>query len=264
MRPQTYTSPAIGFAQRGFAAVIVMRRGYGHSTGVFSDTLGPCNDRNYIRAGHTAAVDVLAALADLRQESWVDPTRVILVGHSMGGFAVLAAVADDPPDGVLGVISFAGAVGSPRPDFICQPDRLIEADRIFGLTSRIPSLWIFAENDHYFGPELARSLWDAYVSNAAPASLFVAPSFGKDGHLLIFAADQTVWWPSVSAFLENCVCRRKFRSRCHHSHIWPPLSRWTRKDAQRLRHTNYLVATRSRLPWITLVISVWHLASVTR
>ena len=35
MRPQTYTSPAIGFAQRGFASVIVMRRGYGHSTGIF-------------------------------------------------------------------------------------------------------------------------------------------------------------------------------------------------------------------------------------
>ena len=55
MRPQTYISPAIGFAQRGFAAVIVMRRGYGHSTGVFSETLGPCDDRNYVRAGHTAA-----------------------------------------------------------------------------------------------------------------------------------------------------------------------------------------------------------------
>jgi dienelactone hydrolase len=203
MRPQTYTSPAIGFAQRGFAAVIVMRRGYGHSTGAFSETLGPCDNRNYVRAGRTASIDVLAALAALRQGSWVDPTRVILVGHSMGGFAVLAAVAGNPPDGVLGVISFAGAVGSPRPDFICQPDRLIEADRIFGLTSRIPSLWIFAENDHYFGPELARGLRDAYVSNGAPASLFAAPSLGNDGHLLIFSADQTVWWPSVSAFLEK-------------------------------------------------------------
>lgn len=127
MRPQTYTSPAIGFAQRGYAAVIVMRRGYGRSTGVFSETLGPCDDRNYVRAGRTTSIDVIAALADLRQESWVDPTRVILVGHSMGGFAVLAAVAGNPPDGVLGVISFAGAVGSPRPDLICQPDRLIEA-----------------------------------------------------------------------------------------------------------------------------------------
>ena len=162
MRPQTYTSPAIGFAQRGFASVIVMRRGYGHSTGVFSETLGPCDDRNYVRAGQTAATDVLAALADLRQESWVDSTRVILVGHSMGGFAVLAAVAGNAPDGVLGVISFAGAVGSPRPDFICQPDRLIEANRIFGLTARIPSLWIFAENDHYFGPKLTLDLWEAY------------------------------------------------------------------------------------------------------
>ena len=163
-RPQTYTSPAIGFAQRGFAAVIVMRRGYGRSSGLFAEALGPCDERNYVRAGRAAATDVLAALADLRRESWVDPTRVVLVGHSMGGFAVLAAVADTPPEGVRGVISFAGAVGSPRPDFICQPDRLIEADRLFGRTARIPSLWIFAENDHYFGPEPLRAKDDETIT----------------------------------------------------------------------------------------------------
>ena len=41
------------------------------------------------------------------------------------------------------------------------------------------------------------------MSNNAPASLFAAPSFGNDGHLLIFAADQTAWWPSVSAFMDK-------------------------------------------------------------
>jgi dienelactone hydrolase len=201
-RPEIYSSPAIVFAQRGYAAVIVMRHGYGRSDGPFAEHLGPCDARTYLQAGNAAAADVLAALAVLRKEPWVDPARVVLVGHSMGGFAVLAASAANPP-GVLGIISFAGAVGSPRPDYVCQTDRLIEADRAFGQSARVPGLWIFAQNDHLFGPDLAKSMFDAYVANGAPASLFEAPSFGRDGHSLIWSPDGTAWWPRVAALLES-------------------------------------------------------------
>jgi dienelactone hydrolase len=201
-RPEIYFSPALVFAQRGYAAVIVMRSGYGRSDGPFAESLGPCSARTYMDAGQAAAGDVLSALAVLRKEPWVDPDRVVLVGHSMGGFAVLAASAANPP-GVLGIISFAGAVGSPRPDYVCQPDRLIEADREFGKTARIPSLWIFAENDHFFGPDLARTMFDAYAAHGAPAALFEAPPFGHDGHALIWSPDGTAWWPRVASFLAS-------------------------------------------------------------
>jgi dienelactone hydrolase len=199
-RPQSYSGPAIAFAQHGYAAVIVMRRGYGHSTGTFAETLGPCNDRNYISPGKAAAADVLGALEKLRQEPWVDPKRVLLVGLSMGGFAVVAASAANPA-GVRGTLSFAGAAGSPRPDYVCQPNRLIQAAQVFGKTAHVPSHWIFAENDHYFGPALARQMFDAYVAAGAPASFFAAPPIGKDGHLLFFAP--AVWWPQVAPFLES-------------------------------------------------------------
>lgn len=132
-----------------------MRRGYGHSTGPFAETPGPCDNRNYVKAGQEAVADVLGALGQLQKERWVDPKRVVLAGLSMGGFAVVAASAANPA-GVRGTLSFAGAVGSPRPDYVCQPDRLIEADQVFGRTAYIPSLWNFAENDHYFAPALAR------------------------------------------------------------------------------------------------------------
>lgn len=201
-RPEIYSSPAIVFAQRGYAAVIVMRSGYGRSDGPFAERLGPCDARIYLQAGKAAAADVLAALALLRKEPWVDPARVVLVGHSMGGFAVLAASAANPP-GVLGIISFAGAVGSPRPDYVCQTDRLIDADRTFGQSARTPDLWIFAENDHFFGPDLAKAMFDAYAANGAPASLFEAPRFGRDGHSLIWSPDGTAWWPRVATFLES-------------------------------------------------------------
>jgi dienelactone hydrolase len=202
MRPEILSGPAIVFAQRGYAVVIVMRSGYGQSAGPFMEKLGPCTALTYNEAGNAAAADVLAALAVLRKEPWVDPARLVLVGHSMGGFALLAASAANPP-GVLGIISFAGAVGSPRPDYVCQADRLIDADQTFGQTARIPGLWIFAQNDHFFGPELARAMFDAYRANGAPTSLFEAPPYARDGHTLIWASDGAAWWPEVEPFLKS-------------------------------------------------------------
>jgi dienelactone hydrolase len=202
MRPELYISPAIVFAQHGYAAVVVMRSGYGHSTGPFTEDIGPCEQRTYLKAGNAAAADILLALSALQREPWVDHGRVLLIGHSMGGFAVLAAAARNP-SGVLGAITFAGAVGSPRPDYVCQPDRLIDADRTFGSGAHIPSLWIFAENDDFFAPALARAMLNAYVATGAPASLFEAPSFGRNGHMLIWSADGAAWWPRVAAFLRT-------------------------------------------------------------
>jgi len=202
-RPEIYTNPALAFAQRGYAAVVVMRRGFGRSTGPYAENIGPCDEtRSYLEPSKVAAGDVLAALSDLRNEAWVDPARVLLVGHSTGGIADLAASATNP-SGILGVISFAGANGSARPDYVCQPDRLVEAFLSFGQTARIPSLWIYSENDHFINPDLARRMFDAYTASGAPASLFVAPSWGSDGHSLIWAPDETVWWPQVRAFLAS-------------------------------------------------------------
>jgi hypothetical protein len=44
---------------------------------------------------------------------------------------------------------------------------------------------------------------NAYAANGAPASLFEAPSFGRNGHLLIWSADGAAWWPRVAAFLRT-------------------------------------------------------------
>ena len=63
--------------------------------------------------------DVTGAVATLRGEPWVDPDRVLLLGHSTGGFAVTAAAANNPP-GVVGILDFAGGHGSAGPDRVCR------------------------------------------------------------------------------------------------------------------------------------------------
>jgi dienelactone hydrolase len=198
--PASFSAVAIEFAKRGWAAAVVLRRGYGKSGGAVVEDIGPCNDRNYFRAGQVSADDVLAVLNVLRAEAWVDPARILLVGLSTGGFAVSAASARNPA-GVVAVLNFAGGRGSRAPDDVCQPERLVAAQEIFGRTARLPSLWIYAENDHFFGPALAQRMFQAFTAHGAPATFFAAPSFGEDGHGLFLGA-VNIWWPPVQAFLD--------------------------------------------------------------
>ena len=198
--PESYSGPAIVFAQHGYAAIVVNRRGFGLSSELLHNPVGPCSDRDYVRIGRDWAVDVLAAAARVRHEPWADPERILLVGHSAGGFAALAGATNAPP-GVVGIIAFSGAFGSPLEDFVCQPERLIEAMHAFGENVHIPSLWIYAQNDHFFGPVLARQMFDAYTASGAPAEFDAAAPFGRDGHLLMFAATPAPWWPRVASFL---------------------------------------------------------------
>ena len=57
--------------------------------------------------------------------------------------------------------------------------------RKFGQQSRLPTLWVYAENDKYFGPALAKRMHSAFVSAGGAAELVIAPPFGKDGHSLL-------------------------------------------------------------------------------
>jgi dienelactone hydrolase len=199
--PTRFSAVAVEFAKRGWAAVVVMRRGYGQSGGTFAESTGPCSDRNYLRAGQASADDLVAALNAVLAEPWVDPGRVLLVGQSTGGFAVSAAAARNPP-AVVAILNFAGGHGSHAPDDVCQPERLVAAQETFGRTARLPSLWIYAENDHYFGPALAQRMFAAYTAHGAPATFVAAPTFGEDGHELFVGAID-VWWPRVQGFLDT-------------------------------------------------------------
>lgn len=200
--PASLLNPAVAFAQRGYAVASIMRRGFGHSEGRFAETLsGPCDDRDYLAVARIAAEDVIGVLATLRGEPWVEPDRVLLMGHSTGGFAVTAAAADNPA-GVVGVLNFEAAHGS-VPGRICSPDHLVEDAGIFGRTARIPALWVYAENDRSAPPALGRRMFDAYVASGAPAQLQILPPFGVDGHAMVPMGPADFWWPAVESFLNQ-------------------------------------------------------------
>ena len=172
-----------------------MRRGFGRSGGGFSESLQkPCD---YLPAARVSAEDVTAAVASLRKEPWVDADHVILLGHSTGGLAVTAAAAENPA-GVVGILNFDGGEHSVSPSGrACEPDNLVGTMAALGRTARVPALWIYAENDRSYGPDLARSMFAAYTAGGAPAQLRMLPPYGTNGHDLVVAAPADDWFSSL-------------------------------------------------------------------
>jgi len=195
-----FAAMAIDFAQRGWAAVSVVRPGFGRSGGPYLEDVGPCNGRHFLTTGRRMGDEILAILDSVRLQPWVDPSHVLLVGHSGGGFASLAAAATNPK-AVIGVINFAGGHGAILNEKFCQPENLFNAMSEFGRMARIPSLWIYADNDHWITPDLARNMFRAYKAGGAPATFLAEPAYKDEGHFFIDAIDQ--WQPPVEAFMQS-------------------------------------------------------------
>jgi dienelactone hydrolase len=195
------TPQAREFARRGWTTVVVMRRGYGSSGGGYSeDARGCSSDPQYYASGSESAKDLRAAIAYLSKLPQVDASHIISIGVSAGGFATVALTADPPP-GLVAAISFAGGRGSSHPDEVCRPGDLIRAFAEFGKTSRIPMLWIYSENDHFFGPPIAAEFYTAFTRAGGTARFVRAPPFRRDGHGLFSLGGIPLWTPVVDDFL---------------------------------------------------------------
>ncbi len=210
--PTTSTSIAIEFARRGWATLVLMRRGYGESEGEWSEGYGSCNDPHYEAAGRTSADDIsqtIRYVADhpsrLTGEGVsIDANRVLLIGVSAGGFASMAANALHAPDlHIVGVLNFAGGRGSQNPDEVCGEGDLVSAYASFGRTAMAPTLWFWAENDHFFSPTLARRMFAAFEKAGGSGELVITPAFGTDGHAQFSDAGIPNWRGVVDRFLRE-------------------------------------------------------------
>jgi dienelactone hydrolase len=201
-RAASWTGIAVEFARQGYVALVFLRQGYGSSNGPLNDAAGPCSRPDYIGAGGNTAREILDAIAAMRREAYVDATRIVAVGQSAGGFGSLIA-ASRMPEGLVAVINFAGGRGSPRPDEVCGPHFLVDAIGHFGRTARVPTLWVYSENDHFFGPKLAREMFEKWTGAGASAEFIAAPPYGEDGHNLFGGATIALWRDYASGFLRK-------------------------------------------------------------
>ena len=197
-----YDAQSWKFVSMGFAVVIPMRRGYGHSQGDYAEGEGLCANSHFYEAGLESARDLQATVKYVSALPGIDRERLVLAGHSSGGFASLVLASQGLP-GVRGVINFAGGRGSSE-ILNCSPDKLIGACALAGRTTRVPTLWIYAQNDSYFPPSLARKMSAAFRQAGGQVEFVMLPPFSEEGHYLFTDVRGLArWTPEVNRFLND-------------------------------------------------------------
>jgi len=191
-----YHEQSLEFVRRGFIVINPVRRGFGRTGGTFTEGNYDCAAPGYYESGLESAKDIQATIDYARGRSDIDTGRILLVGQSAGGFGALAA-ASMPIPGLIGVVSFAGGRGSRGPNDVCAEDHLIDAYMRFATTSRAPTLWIYTENDAYFGPGLVRRLVDAYRNRGGKVDLRLLGPHGDDGHAFFGSPQNIALWSKI-------------------------------------------------------------------
>jgi invasion protein IalB/pimeloyl-ACP methyl ester carboxylesterase len=201
------------FANQGYVVVSPVR--YGASSldhedqGLYGSVfghVGSCDNPNFKGPGLAIATLNQWVIDYMGKRKFVQPGKVVVVGQSGGGWGSIA-LASLNPSSVQAIVTFAAGRGGRvdgKPNNNCAPDKLVTATGEFGRTARVPMLWIYAENDTYFGPALTKRMHDAFVAAGGNAEYRMLPPFGHDGHFMIDSVDAVpIWSPLVSQFLEK-------------------------------------------------------------
>src|SRR4051812_8737702 len=208
-----YRDAAHWFARRGYVVISPVR--YGATSlddkdqGIFGAVfahVGSCDNPDFRGPGLAIATLNEWVIDYMSKKAMIQPGKVVVVGQSGGGWGSIA-LASRNPSSVQAIITFAAGRGGRvdgKPNNNCAPDKLVAAAGEFGRTARVPMLWIYAENDTYFGPELAKRMHHTFVEAGGNVEYRMLPPFGSDGHFMIDSADAVpIWSPLVTEFLEK-------------------------------------------------------------
>ena len=200
-----YTNIARYWTRRGVAVFVPTRLGYG-DTGLEPDPeeTGPCGAKRYGVAADSTNVQTLATIDFALKQPWVDKSKLIIMGQSMGGFATIAAMGKKHPAVIAGINFAGGGGGDPvgRKADPCAYGSLgsVFADAGKANAGATPMLWLYAENDNYWGATIPRKWHEAYVGAGGKAQFVMFPAVGTDGHTLI-GAGVNLWRPVLDKFV---------------------------------------------------------------
>lgn len=199
--PGKFLPQAIWFARRGFVVLVVVRKGYGRSSGEQDGKYGGCQRQrggSFTEAGESSADDLRAAARYGATLPEVDAGTIVSAGVSTGGFAQVALTAN-PPEGLKAAISFAGGRGGDGKEHNCDLGGVVGAFKHFGKKSRVPMLWIYSENDHWFPPDVARKFEAAFREAGGVDQFVLVPPYREDGHSYYY--NIAGWTPTVEEYL---------------------------------------------------------------
>ncbi|GAB3628453.1 dipeptidyl aminopeptidase [Pandoraea terrae] len=182
------------FVRRGYVVVAPNRRGFARSGGTYVD-----NTCDVATNGLAQARDVAATVAYMSRQPYVDTAHIVVAGVSHGGLTTIA-YGQTPQPGVRGLLNFAG--GLRQAACVNWQTDLSHAFGAYGAKVRVPSLWLYGDNDSFWSPQLASRMYDAFVRHGGHAKFVDIGRYKDDAHRIVADRDGVpVWWPSAAAFL---------------------------------------------------------------
>ena len=207
----TVTSPALAkhFNDRGWMVVFPQRRGRGKSGGLYDEGFDPdrsqySDDPRYALPGFDhALVDVGCVAEYLLARADVDRERLLIGGHSRGGFLALA-FAGVRAEIFGGVLNFVGGWVDEQGPASEMINPMI-ARR--GATFPGPTVWLYAESDPFYSVAHSRKNFHAFEAAGGQGQFHLLETLpGQDGHHILSLTG--LWGPVVDSFLERVEERR--------------------------------------------------------
>ncbi len=179
------------FHQMGFAVLIIDYRGYGRSEGSF-----PSEENVY--------QDAATAWDYLVKQRQIQPSNIILYGHSLGG-AIAINLATQHPEaaGLIVDSSFTSIenVVNTRSQFSLFPVKLILNQRFESIKKvkflRMPILFIHGTDDSVIPVSMTKQL---YAAAPKPKQLFIVPNAGHNNTAEIAGVE---YFETVEKFVQQ-------------------------------------------------------------
>lgn len=198
---------------KGYTVVAPMRVGYGETGGTDREGSGSRYDANGVctnnrpepsNTAKNAVASTLPVLEWVRVQTWVNKDRILLEGQSVGGLTTVALCSQNPP-GVIGCINFAGGAGGDpnSKGKMCAPEILGQMMTDYGKTTKLPNIWLYAENDQYWGPDSPKQWHKNFAEGGSPTQFVATPGLpDADGHLLLRVGGR-LWSQPLNAWLKK-------------------------------------------------------------
>ena len=183
----TFTAPMLAefLRQRGWLTAFPQRRGRGRSDGLYDEGFRSdrargytCKTKRTLAGADRALADLDAAVAALQKRPDVKPGPVLLIGQSRGG-AISVAYAGLHPGKVLGAVNFVGGwVGDGCRNAVAVNRTLMSRGAAFPQ----PILWLYGENDPFYGLEHSRGSFAAFRAAGGRGQFVKYRVPGGNGH----------------------------------------------------------------------------------
>ena len=192
------------FVSKGFTVILPTRIGYGVSGGPDADYSGACGNKNYLEARKVAIDQSKQVLNHVFDFSYIDRTKGIVVGQSVGGFTTIGLSAENI-SGLKGAINFAGGDGGDpikSAEKPCGEYLIKDTFAKYGASNKIPTLWLYSVNDKFWGEQLPKDWFAAFQKAGGKGQFISLPAYKEDGHS-IFRGDLNAWKNDFEKFIKE-------------------------------------------------------------